>query len=99
MVGNRAVMADMIAAPQNDVVADGDKRLNGVVFEDKTVVADGRAGKISRPRADITDEPVAFLLEAFVDALPHPIHSLMESGNGKFAGRKVTLQFFKGDDR
>jgi hypothetical protein len=43
---DNAVVADVIAAPDDDVVADRGKRLNRVVFEDEAIVADAASGNV-----------------------------------------------------
>jgi len=59
MVVNDRVVANVVAAPQGDVVADGDKGLNRVVFEDKAVVAYPAFIQNGRARTDICGKPVA----------------------------------------
>ena len=53
MVFDSTVVADMVSAPQSNVVTDGNKRLYGVIFQDEAVVADRRLVENGRFRADI----------------------------------------------
>jgi hypothetical protein len=70
VIFNRRVMADVIAAPHDHVIADADKWLDCIVLKDKAVVS---AFQI-RPRrcfgADVADELIsaAFRLVIFVRA-------------------------------
>ena len=66
---NDAVVADVIAAPDDDVVADRRERLNRVVFEDEAIVADAALGERRGPTADVGDQLVAASLELVVDSL------------------------------
>ena len=67
-------MADMITAPERHVVADGRERLNGVVLEDETVVADGELREQRAPGADVADELVPERSGRVVLAGPHRVH-------------------------
>jgi hypothetical protein len=55
VVANNAMVADMIAAPNHYVVADGDERLNSIVFEDETILARMEPREVRRPAAHICD--------------------------------------------
>jgi hypothetical protein len=48
-----AVVDDVIAAPEDDVVADPRERLDRVVLDDETILADRRAGEEDGPTADV----------------------------------------------
>jgi hypothetical protein len=100
MIGDRAVMADVISAPKNDVVSDRHKGLNCVVFENETIVADRRAWKARGARADVGNQPIAHLLESFVHTLPRAVHCVMRKRgkSGEFAGRISIGQIVEGND-
>jgi hypothetical protein len=53
---DRRVMADMVAAPQRDVVADPHPRLDRVVFENEAIIAHLEVGEDGRARTDIRDK-------------------------------------------
>src|SRR6266478_5480983 len=59
VVADGRMMTDMIATPQRDVVANSDKRLNGVVFENKAVSTDFACVEHSATGANIAGESVA----------------------------------------
>ena len=59
VISDRRVMTDVISAPQGNVVTDGDERLNGVVFEDKAIIARRVLREVRTPAADIGDELVS----------------------------------------
>ena len=54
IVVDDAVMADMIAAPKSDVVADTDEGLHGIVLKDERMLAYLHIGPHERPGADVT---------------------------------------------
>src|SRR5262249_28092281 len=56
---DRRVVPDMVPAPQGNVVTNPYKRLNGVVFEDETVLAGPVIAQVGATRADITHQTVA----------------------------------------
>ena len=37
VIFNRGMVSYMVSAPQGDIIADGDKRLDGIVFQDKAI--------------------------------------------------------------
>ena len=49
MIVNSAMMSDMIAAPENNIVANSGKRLEGIIFKNKTIFPNG-VSKNSRLR-------------------------------------------------
>src|SRR5689334_19591335 len=61
MIANGAVVADMIAAPQDHVVADPSERLQHIVLEDETVLTD-RSGVVDTGRVHEAREAIAPLL-------------------------------------
>ena len=50
MVSNRAVVADMIAAPQDDVIADPGEGLEDVLLQDEAVLAERLGDMMERAR-------------------------------------------------
>src|SRR5881409_2300040 len=61
VVLDRRVMSDVVAAPEGDVVADRDERLDRVVLEDETVVT-RRLRQVRAAGADVGFEPIAGVL-------------------------------------
>src|SRR4029077_20146803 len=56
VVADGRMMTDMIATPQRDVVANSDKRLNGIVFENEAVFTDLACVEHNTTGADIAGE-------------------------------------------
>src|SRR6266404_2895814 len=75
MIFNYAVMADMIAAPQNHVISDCGEWLDSIVFKDKAVITNRNAGKDGRFRADIADQLISLIFDLFVDRFAKPVHA------------------------
>src|SRR5713101_5286138 len=50
------VVADVIAAPERDIVTNLDERLDRVVFQDKAVVSHRIVGQKRAPTAHVTDQ-------------------------------------------
>src|ERR1700741_3568763 len=101
MVLYHAVMTNVIAAPKNDVIANRRERLNRVVFEDKTVVADLSAGEDCRPRANVADKVVSLLFDLVINGFTQTVHAARRHGSEEFEfGRRINgLDIFKGNDR
>ena len=55
------MMPDMVAAPQRHIVSNGDKRLNRVVLQNKTIVSHLKVRKGSGPGTDITDQRISLV--------------------------------------
>jgi len=55
------MMPDVVAAPQRHIVSNGDKRLNRVVLQNKTIVSHLEVWKGSGPGTDITDQRIPFV--------------------------------------
>ena len=66
VVTNRRVVADVIAAPQDAVVADFHERLDRIVFENETVLAKLHVAPNEGATADITCRTVSLGLGGFV---------------------------------
>lgn len=101
MVADRRVMADVVAAPKDDVVADQNKRLNRVVFEDETVLANRGLGEACCPRADVRNARIPATLEFAKDFSTKSIHTVWrERSEGTYrGGRKVRLQLLERHNR
>src|SRR3989442_1401775 len=74
MVADRRMVADVVPAPHDDVVADRDERLNRVVLEDETVVADGGVAPERASGAHVRHQPVPAPLRLVVDTLAQAVH-------------------------
>ena len=61
-ISGTMMMAEMIAAPKSDIVADRHKGLDGIVFEDEAIVADASVIENTRAGADEVRKPVAHCL-------------------------------------
>lgn len=100
MIVDAAVVTDVIAAPQHDIVADGRERLNGIVFENKTVIAD-LVAECGGVRRDVRNERISFRFRKIIDVLAVGIH-FPRSHRGekkKIAGRVNALDFFERHNR
>jgi hypothetical protein len=67
------VVADMIAAPEDDIIANLNKGLDGIVLKDEAVFADLGVVPDKGARADIGCEAVSPLFKLPVKARPHPV--------------------------
>ena len=75
MVADRRVVADVVSAPQDDVVADADERLDDVRLEDEAVLADFDLGDQMGGRAHVADQFVPKRLLPFVHRPASLVHS------------------------
>src|ERR1041385_7405180 len=74
MVLDYSVMADVITAPQHNVVADRCEWLDRIVFEYETVVADHSSREHSCFGADVTDQLITLLLDLAINRFPQLVH-------------------------
>src|SRR2546430_1684079 len=82
VVADHGVVADVIPAPQDDIVPDPCAGLDDVRFEDEAVVADGNVVVHDEGlRADVADELVAVRFALFVNGPPDTIHILETDGD------------------
>src|SRR5229473_5579445 len=97
MIFDDAVVSDVIAAPQDDVVPDFHEWLNRVVFENEAVVTALEAGKDSCSRADVTDQFVTSSPGIVIAVCPCVIHPLEADGDEQLvlSRCKVLLEFLK----
>src|SRR3989442_399546 len=93
-------MANVIAAPKYDVIANSCEWLNSVVFKNETVVADRDAGEDGGLRADVADQPISLLLDLPVDGFTKPVHALRghRGEETKPRGRIDLLDCFESHD-
>lgn len=70
IIADAGMMADVVATPEKNVIADAHERLDDVVLEDKTVFAATEILPDRRTRAEIGREPITlfFSLSAFLGA-------------------------------
>src|SRR6185312_1575918 len=61
MISNRRVMADMVPAPENGVVADRDEGLDDIVLEDEAVLAERDIAPDERVRAHVRSRLITLL--------------------------------------
>src|SRR5688572_19298176 len=101
MILDDGVMADVVAAPHDNVVADGDERLDCVVLEDEAVLAAGEVWPGRRLAADVTYQPITALLGVLVFFRPQMVHPLEAERNKQLERirRIVPFQVFESDDR
>src|SRR5438094_5945870 len=100
MVSDDRVMADVIAAPENDVVSDPDERVDDGRVEDEAVVAQLDRDQDVSTRADVGDQLVAEVLAAVVDlrsGLVHPAEADCDEERVG-VGRMSRQQTLKRDD-
>src|SRR5262245_59089762 len=74
VIPNNAMMPDVIAAPHDDIMADGHKWLDRVVLEDKTVLADGDVREHCGFCADVRNQGVSLRLKLSAYICPQAIH-------------------------
>ena len=72
VVLDRRVVADVVAAPEDDVVADPHVGLDDVLLEDEAVVAELELAPVDRLRVDVGDQLVAERLALLVDLARAP---------------------------
>src|SRR2546423_1524589 len=90
-----AVMPNVVTAPQNDVTANLDVRLNGIVFKDKTVVTTLEPGKERGLRTNVADEFVAAVPGFVVFLSPNVVHLFEAHRNEHLEfGRRIMLVYF-----
>src|SRR5205085_7580631 len=75
------IVADVIPAPQRDVIADADEGLDGVVLQDEAVVPDGVIGEEGAAAADVARQLVAAALGLPVLLRPRLIHPGVAQGD------------------
>lgn len=59
VIVDRRIVTDMIPAPERDVAADADKRLDGIVFENEAVVAWRMVRQERTAAPDVADQIIA----------------------------------------
>jgi hypothetical protein len=101
MIMDYAVMANVIARPQDNVVADGGVRLKGVVFQDEAIVSNLRFRPNGSSGAYIADELVSFGFNLPVHAFAQAIHLPVGHGSkeGVIGSWIYSLDLFKRYDR
>ena len=101
MILDCAVVPNVIAAPEDNIVADLSKWLNGVVFEDEAIVADRNSGKNSGFRADVAYKPISLLFNLLVNGFAQPVHATRRhrSKEAKFRRRVRFLNLLESNDR
>jgi hypothetical protein len=101
MVTDIGVMADMVAAPQNDVVTDRREGLDRIVLQDEAIVADPALVQDGGVAADIARQPVPEIpgFEIFCSA--DLIEPGISDGDEEVIriGRKGRGRLVEGDDR
>ena len=70
MVFDHTVMPEVIPAPQDNVIPDGNKGLDRIVFENEAVLADLYIGKNSGLRTHIADAVIAHFQGLLEDTSP-----------------------------
>src|SRR5262249_25834271 len=75
MVLDDRIVADVVAAPECHVVANLHKRLNRVVFENKTVVADGMVRQETATTTHVTHELVTKRFHLMIFLFPSFVHA------------------------
>src|SRR5437868_1356194 len=100
MISNGAMMADVIPAPEDHVVADPREGLDGVVLQDEAILADGRSPEERGPAAHVADEAVATFLPLAIDPLTASVHPLRRHRREEvvLGGGKVMLQLLEWHD-
>ena len=101
MVANTTMVADMVATPHDDIVANRSERLYGVILEDEAIPTEGIFLKYRRPRTDIADEIVPFfryLIEYFLTVFVHPAVR-QQREKAESIGRIFVLDLFEGNER
>jgi hypothetical protein len=95
------VMADVIAAPEHDVIAERDERLDDVVLEDEAMLSDPRVVPDHRLRADERCRCIASRLQHLIQARTEPVALGVNGRRIKrmFAGRKMVFEVFHRHDR
>lgn len=68
MIHDRGVVSNMISTPEDDIIADGHKRLDDIVFKDKAMLADFAIAPNERVRADIAGWRVALIFGGLIKA-------------------------------
>src|SRR5258708_30867398 len=81
MVIDPAMVPNMIAAPQRDVVTDGNKGLYGIIFQNKAVIADCEIVQHTGFRADITYEFITQGLRSEVFFFAGSVQIRISKGN------------------
>src|SRR5436189_3345462 len=101
VVFDDTVVADMISTPHHDVVAKLYKRLNGIVLEDKTIVAAFKVGKSRGLGANVADKFISSSFGVGIFFRPDMIHPLETHGNKhlELVGRIDLFDFVIRDDR
>lgn len=101
VIRNPAVMADVVAAPENHVVPHLHEGLQGIVLEDETVFADLHVMPDKCPAADIADTRISLLLDRQKQAAADSVQFCRTDGDkrSKFLWRIVLFQIFEGNDR
>src|SRR6266850_932064 len=75
MIFDHAVVPDVIAAPQDHVVADRGEWLNGIVLEYETVITDRDPGENGGFRTDVADQIIPLLFDLPVNGFAQPVHA------------------------
>src|SRR5262249_49402172 len=83
MSADSRVMADVIAAPKDDIVADLNERLNHIILKDETMFAHFDIAPNKGARADIRGGSVALLPCSRVQAGAQPIQLCVDEGSEK----------------
>ena len=93
MVMYYGAVADVITAPEHDITADLNKRLDGIVFENETVVATFKSGESCCFGTDVTDQFVTLLPGIVVFFSSHVVHSLKAHRNEHLEFRGIVMLF------
>ncbi len=94
------VMADMVAAPQGDVVTDSAEGLQSIVFENEAILAD-LVGEDRGPGADVARESIAAGPHRLDLGRPDGVHAGVGQGDeAVMIGRRKTCRdLIEGDER
>jgi hypothetical protein len=68
LIMNDTVMPYVVAAPEDDIITNLYKWLDGIIFKNKTIISDLSIVPNKRPAADIADTLIPFLLGCKVES-------------------------------